>query len=87
MKRLIALHEDWETATDRIGREAAWRGMLAIHHEQVFNIGTVSGVLQPVVISNHLHNVPINAWYSWEAAAVFGVYRPDLFFFDSAGAS
>ncbi|MEM9602358.1 MAG: ABC transporter substrate-binding protein [Pseudomonadota bacterium] len=87
VRRLIALHEDWETATDRIGREAAWRGMLAIHHEQVFNIGTVSGVLQPVVISNRLHNVPVNAWYSWEPAAVFGVYRPDLFFFDSAGAS
>lgn len=87
VQQLIALHDDWERAPDRAGREAAWRKMLRIHHEQVFNIGTVSGVLQPVVMSNALRNVPRKAWYSWEPSAVFGVYRPDLFFFGAEEAS
>ncbi|MEM6986878.1 MAG: ABC transporter substrate-binding protein [Pseudomonadota bacterium] len=87
VQQLIALHDQWETAPDRAGREAAWRRMLDIHHEQLFSIGTVAGVLQPVVMSNALRNVPEDAWYSWEPSAVFGVYRPDLFYFDPEAAS
>lgn len=87
VKRLIVLHEAWQSAHTRDQREAAWREMLAIHNREIFNIGVVSGVMQPVVISNNLRNLPPDAWYSWEPGAVFGVYRPDLLFFDTAAES
>ena len=35
-----------------------WHEMLQIWADQVFSIGTVAGVLQPVVVSDRLRNVP-----------------------------
>ena len=57
--------------------------MLDIHAEQVFTIGIVSGVPQPVVVSNALRNVPEKGIYNWEPGAYFGIYRPDTFWFDA----
>ena len=34
--------------------------MLSIYTDQVFTIGTVAAVPQPVVVSNQLHNVPVS---------------------------
>ena len=53
--------------------------MLKINAEQVFTIGTINAVPQPVVISNRLHNLPQVAIYSWEPGAHFGIFRPDTF--------
>ena len=58
--------------------------MLDIHSEEVFSIGIVSGVLHPVVVNNHLHNVPVQGIYHFDPGAYFGVYRPDTFWFDEA---
>ena len=62
-------------------RDGARPDMLQINADQVFTIGTVSGVPQPVVVSKRLRNVPKESIYSWDPGAHFGVYRPDCFWF------
>jgi peptide/nickel transport system substrate-binding protein len=56
--------------------------MLAIHADQVFMIGIVSGVMQPIVVRDGLRNVPKEGIYNWDPGAHFGIYRPDTFWFD-----
>ena len=63
-------------------RERIWRRMLAIHAEQQFTIGTVTGNVQPVVVHEGLRNVPVKGLYNWDPGAYFGIYRPDTFYFD-----
>ena len=86
-KQLDSLLKQWSAATDTAGREAAWREMLKIFADQVYTIGTVSGVPQPVVVSNRLHNVPEKGVYSWDPGAHFGIYKPDSFWVDSGAAT
>ncbi len=38
-----------------------WQRMLSIHAEQQFSIGVVNNVMQPVVVTNTLKNVPEKA--------------------------
>ena len=59
--------------------------MLEIHADEVFTIGVISGVRQPVIVRTTLKNVPTEAIYNWEPGAQFGVYRPDTFWFGEAG--
>lgn len=80
-QRLRELYLDWRDAPDRAGKEAAWREILEINKEQVFTIGLVSGVLQPVLVANALRNVPKEAIYNWDPGAHFGVYLPDTFWY------
>ena len=86
-QKLDDLLKQWSAATDTAGREAIWREMLAIFADQVFTIGTVSGVPQPVVVGNRLHNVPEQGIYSWDPGAHFGIYKPDCFWVDSGAAT
>jgi peptide/nickel transport system substrate-binding protein len=55
--------------------------MLDIHADQVFVIGLVSGVPQPVAVSQKLMNVPAEAIYAWDPGAHLGILRPDEFWF------
>jgi peptide/nickel transport system substrate-binding protein len=84
-KRLLDLNQAWLEATGRAEREAIWHEMLAIHAEQVFTIGLVSGIPQPVVVSNRLRNVPENGVYNWDPGAHFGMHRPETFWFAPPG--
>jgi peptide/nickel transport system substrate-binding protein len=69
-------------------RQAIWKRMLEINADQVFSIGLASAVPQPVVVRDTLRNVPTKAMYNWDPGALFGVYRPDQFWFDAkAGAN
>ena len=77
--RLDELYSSWMTAKDKAERARIWTEMLTINAEQVFTIGTINAVPQPIVISNRLHNVPEVAIYSWEPGAHFGIFRPDTF--------
>jgi peptide/nickel transport system substrate-binding protein len=77
--RLMELYDTWRTTTDREERMAIVAEMLDIHADRVTSIGTVQGVLQPVVVKNRLHNVPEEAIYSWDPGAHFGIYHPDAF--------
>lgn len=79
--RLMELFDAWSDATDDAGRTAAWMEMVAIHADQVFGIGLVSGAPQPVVVSNRLRNVPKKAIWAWDPGGHLGVHRMDEFFF------
>ena len=72
------------TETDRRATKI-WDEILAIWTDQVYTIGTVANVPQPVVVSRHLHNVPEKAIWSWEPGAQFGVHKPDTFWLDDRG--
>ena len=80
---LLALFEAWRRAETNTERDRIWRRMLEIHAEQQFTIGTVTGNLQPVVVSGVLRNVPAEGLYNWDPGAYFGMYRPDTFWFDA----
>ncbi len=81
VQRLLELKKAWQDATNTAERLAIWQEMLAIHADQVFTIGTVSGVPQPIVVSTRLMNVPEEGHYNWDPGAGFGMYRPDTFWF------
>ena len=81
VKELQRLYEVWMSATSRREREQAWHAMLALHAEQQFTIGVVSGVPQPVVARDTLMNVPERGFYNWDPGAFFGIYRPETFWF------
>jgi len=81
-ERLKELYLSWRSARTRAERERIWREMLEIHAEQQFIIGVVSGVAQPVVKAGALRNVPESGLYSWDPGAHFGMYRPDVWWWD-----
>jgi peptide/nickel transport system substrate-binding protein len=82
--RLNELYKEWQLADNDQQRTRVWKEMLSIHAEQQFTIGVVSGILQPVVVKDHLMNVPKKAIYNWDPGAHFGMYHPDLFWFTDA---
>jgi peptide/nickel transport system substrate-binding protein len=81
-KKLLELFSAWRGAHDSEERAAVWHEILALYSDQVYSIGLISGVLQPVAVRQDLRNVPKEAVYNWEPGAQFGVYRPDTFWFD-----
>jgi peptide/nickel transport system substrate-binding protein len=78
-KALGALYQAWELAGSTEERAEIWRKILQLYTDQVFVIGTVAGVPQPVVVSNRLHNLPEIGVYNWDPGAHFGIYKPDSF--------
>lgn len=83
-QRLRELYYVWRDASSRAAKREAWKEILEINAEQVFTIGLVSGVLQPVVVHENLQNVPEKAIYNWDPGAHFGVYLPDTFWYGEA---
>lgn len=81
-EELLRLNNEWVNATDTTERERIWHRMLEIRTDQVFSIGIVAGVPQPVVTNRFLRNVPKRGVYNWDPGAHFGIYRPDTFWFD-----
>jgi peptide/nickel transport system substrate-binding protein len=80
-KELLKLDAAWNAAKTAAERKAAWERMLTIHAEQQFIVGTVSGVMQPIVVNAKLRNVPAQGIFSWDPGAQFGMYRMDEFWF------
>ena len=81
-QKLLALYTAWNATTDDAERTRIWTEMLDIHATEQFSIGTVSGVLQPIVVSNALRNVPESGVFGWDPGAQFGIYRLDAFWLD-----
>lgn len=81
-ERLMALYDDWRYATTTEARAAAWKEILQIDAEQVWTIGLVARVPQPIVASAKLRNIPAKAIYNWEPGAQFGVYQPASFWLE-----
>ncbi len=83
-EELHDLLQDWTSAASREQRRTIWHDMLQIFADQVFTIGTVANVPQPVVVDRRLRNVPEKGIYGWDPGAHFGIYKPDCFWFDDA---
>ena len=81
VQRLLELNRQWQQATNMEQRRLAWQEMLKIRSDQVFTLGTVAKVLQPIVVNRNLMNVPKEGLWNWEPNAYFGLYRPDRFWF------
>jgi len=77
---LLKAYESWRNTDNETVKADAWRAMLANHAENLWSIGTVSGELQPIVVSDKLRNVPVKATFAWEPTSLIGVYRVDEFF-------
>lgn len=77
---LLAAYKTWRHTDSEAVKAEAWRKMLANHAENLWSIGTVSGELQPLVVSDRLRNVPAKATFAWEPTSLIGVYRVDEFF-------
>lgn len=80
--RLKELYEAWLAAGSQEHHVRIWNDILQIWADEVFSIGTVAGVLQPVVVNAKLRNVPEQGIYNWDPGAYFGIYKPDGFWFD-----
>ncbi|MBV8407107.1 MAG: ABC transporter substrate-binding protein, partial [Alphaproteobacteria bacterium] len=78
-RRLLDYLDDWQNARDDGARRAAWRSILQTNAEQVFSIGTVNGVKQPVVVGPKVRNVPKEGYYAWDPGGYIGLYQPDTF--------
>lgn len=81
---LLKLNRAWAYARDRAARRDIWHRMLRINADQVYSIGLISAVPQPVVVNSSLRNVPKKGIFNWNPGAHFGVYMPDTFWFDNA---
>ncbi len=80
---LLDLYRDWTVATAEPEQRRIWDRMLAINADQVLTIGLIAGVPQPVVTAQALRNVPETAMFNFDPGAFFGIYHPDLFWFDA----
>jgi peptide/nickel transport system substrate-binding protein len=80
-ERLLELFDAWRQAPTTEARREIWHEMLEIYSQQVYTIGIIAGVPQPVVANRDLRNLPNQAIFNWEPGAQFGIYRPDTFWF------
>ena len=81
VQELLGLYEAWASGPDPAAREKIWRRMLQIHADQVFTIGLLGAVRQPVVVNARLRNLPEEAVYLYDPGAYFGRYRTDTLWF------
>jgi peptide/nickel transport system substrate-binding protein len=81
--KLRDLFGQWLGTASQDVQTGIWHQMLKIWADEVFSIGTVGGVLQPVVVSDKVHNVPKKGIYNWDPGAFFGIYKPDHFWIDT----
>lgn len=83
VQELFELNQRWRRSVDFSEREQIWAKMLSNYCEQVYSIGIVNSVPQPIVVNRLLRNVPEKAIYAWSPTSYFGVYHPDIFWWDS----
>ena len=79
---LLDLFHRWRRSETFADREAIWHEMLEIFTQQVFTIGMLNSVLQPVVKNRRLRNLPENGLYGFDPTSYLGVYMPDTFWFE-----
>jgi peptide/nickel transport system substrate-binding protein len=81
--KLQQLYQSWLAAVTEPDHARIWHEMLKIWSDEVYSIGLVAGVRQPIVVSDHLRNVPEDGIYNWDPGAHFGIYKPDGFWLAS----
>ncbi len=80
--KLVELWRSWRDSPKDSDKASAWHQMVKIHADQVYTIGLVGEVPQPVAVNPKLRNIPERDFYNWEPGAYFGLYRPDSFWLD-----
>ena len=83
-KELLDLFGKWRFAAEADERAAVWQSILENHVQNVWTIGLIAGVMQPVVARTDLVNIPDQGIYNWEPGAHFGIYRPDTWWLKPA---
>jgi peptide/nickel transport system substrate-binding protein len=78
-RKLLDDVREWEHAADEVGRRRAWEKILQTNASQVFSIGTVNGIRQPIVVGPKIRNVPKEGFYGWDPGGYIGLYQPDTF--------
>jgi len=78
-RKLMDYLREWETSTDAAVRRKAWDQILTANADEVFSIGTVNGIRQPVVVAPKVRNVPKEGYHAWDPGGYFGLYQPDTF--------
>ena len=78
-KKLLELLQVWERSADAAERRKAWDDILAVNAEQVYSIGTVNEVSQPVTVGKRVRNVPEKGYWAWDPGGYIGLYEPDTF--------
>jgi len=76
---LLDYLRDWEGSIDEATRRKAWEKILETTTDEVFTIGTVNGILQPIVVGPKVRNVPKEGYYAWDPGGYIGLYKPDTF--------
>ena len=51
----------------------------ADHADEVFSIGTVNSMRQPIVVGPKIRNVPKEGFYAMDPGGYIGLYQPDTF--------
>lgn len=82
VQELLALYKTWNQAETQKTRMDVWERMLEIHADQVFTIGLLGEVRQPIVSDARLRNLPDQGYYLFEPGAYLGAYRPDTFWLE-----
>ncbi|MGD9880240.1 ABC transporter substrate-binding protein [Reyranella sp.] len=77
--KLLDYVKEWESATSVDGRRKAWEKILSASADEVFTIGTVNGIRQPLVVGPKIRNVPKEGYYAWDPGGYIGLYQPDTF--------
>ena len=77
--KLLDYVKEWEHATNDAERSKAWGEILQANADEVFSIGTVNGIRQPVVVGPKVRNVPKEGYYAWDPGGYIGLYQPDTF--------
>ena len=77
--KLLDYVKEWETGTTQEDRRKAWDKILATNADEVFSIGTVNGIRQPIVVGPKVRNVPKEGYYAWDPGGYIGLYQPDTF--------
>jgi peptide/nickel transport system substrate-binding protein len=76
---LLDYLDEWEESTDEATRLKAWQKILETNADQVFTIGTVNSIKQPIVVGPKVRNVPKEGYYAWDPGGYIGLYKPDTF--------
>jgi len=80
---LMAAYGRWLAAETDRQRAAAWEEILQIHADQIFTIGLVADVPQPVVVRHGLRNLPERGLFNWDPGAHFGIHQLDAVWWES----
>jgi peptide/nickel transport system substrate-binding protein len=77
--KLLDYLKEWETSADPAMRRQAWDQILTTSADEVFTIGTVNGIRQPIVVGPKVRNVPKEGYHAWDPGGYIGLYQPDTF--------